>query len=143
MRREFATLHKLFLRVIGALAIALLASIAATLDAGLRLSIGLVAGIPSFVLMIIGRHQLGDAFAVMPEARTLVTKGLYAVIQHPMYLFLDLFLAAVIVAFGIPWIVSLWGVLVAVQLLQSTREERILASTFGEAYRVYTAKTWI
>ena len=38
-------------------------------------------------LWLLARWQLGDAFSVAPEARRLVTRGLYARIRHPIYVF--------------------------------------------------------
>jgi protein-S-isoprenylcysteine O-methyltransferase Ste14 len=49
------------------------------------LGIGLI--IPSFVLLLIAFYQLGNSFDVTPQAKELVTKGLYSKIRHPMYLF--------------------------------------------------------
>jgi protein-S-isoprenylcysteine O-methyltransferase Ste14 len=70
----------------------------------------------------------------MPEARALVTTGLYSRIQHPMYVFLDLFLASVIV--GLDWPIVLWGwaIVVVVQAMQGRREEKVLAAAFGDDY---------
>ena len=41
----------------------------------------------AFPLWIAARVQLGSALSFWPEARTLVTSGLYARIRHPVYLF--------------------------------------------------------
>jgi protein-S-isoprenylcysteine O-methyltransferase Ste14 len=98
---------------------------------------------PAFVLMNISRHQLGTSFSVMPQAKALVTTGLYSRIQHPMYVFLDLFLAAVIVAFNIPLALVLWGIIVVVQTLQSRREEQVLAARFAGDYEAYRSRTWL
>jgi protein-S-isoprenylcysteine O-methyltransferase Ste14 len=136
-------MKRLILRLVSAAVGAGLATIAASLSQGPRLAIGAAVGIPSFFLIIISRRQLGTSFSVMPEARTLVTTGLYSRIQHPMYLFLDLFLWALIVALGWPIFLVVWGILVVVQALQAHREERVLSAAFGAHYESYEARTWI
>ena len=57
-----------------------------------------------------------------------------------MYLFLDLFLLALIVALGWPILLVVWGILVVVQ---EHREERVLSAAFGAQYESYEARTWI
>ena len=133
-------MKRLILRLVAAAIGAALATIAASLSQGSRLAIGAAVGIPSFFLIIIGRRQLGTSFSVMPEARTMVSTGLYSRIQHPMYLFLDLFLLALIVALGWPILLVVWGILVVVQ---AHREERVLSVAFGAQYESYEARTWI
>jgi protein-S-isoprenylcysteine O-methyltransferase Ste14 len=115
---------------------------ATSLSTGPRLSIAGVIGLPAFVLMIISRHQLGTAFSVRPEAKALITTGLYSKVQHPMYLFLDLFLLALIIGIGWPILLLPWGILVVVQMVQARREEEMLAGTFGAYYETYKARTW-
>jgi len=78
-------------------------------------------GLISVVLLIISRLQLGKSFSVMPQARTLVATGLYSKIQHPMYVFLDLFFVSLIVAFDLPILIFAWGIVVIVQTVQADR----------------------
>jgi protein-S-isoprenylcysteine O-methyltransferase Ste14 len=130
------------LRAAGAVIVAALAFAATLAGEGARLALGVLIGLPSFALMIISRGQLGKSFAVLPEARELVTTGLYSKIQHPMYVFLDLFLVALIVVFDVPVLLLAWGILVAVQLLQVRREEKMLADAFGVSYESYRSRTW-
>ncbi len=127
----------------GSALVGVLAYHASALDFTFRIGIAMAVGIPSFALMIVSRRQLGESFSVMPAAKALVASGLYSRIQHPMYVFLDLFLASVIVAIGYSILVWLWGVLIFVQILQSHREESVLRSSFGAEYDLYTKQTWI
>lgn len=131
------------LRLIWCAAMAAGAGAAISLSQSVRSVIALLVGVPSFVLMITSRIQLGASFSVKPESRTLVTTGIYSRIQHPMYLFLDLFLLAVIIVIG--WLVLLpfWAVLVVIQLLQAQREEHVLAAAFGSQYESYRRRTWL
>lgn len=93
-------------------------------------------------LLGLARWQLGRAFAVTPQAKALVTRGLYARIPHPMYVFLDLALLGGIVALRQAWAIVAWVVLVLVQAWQAQREARVLEQAFGEAYREYRRRTW-
>jgi protein-S-isoprenylcysteine O-methyltransferase Ste14 len=134
-------MEKTMFRLGGAAVIAALALAATWKPVGTRPLIALLVGLPSFVLMIISRRQLGSAFSAKPEARALVTTGLYAKIMHPMYLFLDLFLIALIVLLGWPILVGVWGVLVIVQTLQARREEKVLGAAFAD-FEAYRNQAW-
>jgi protein-S-isoprenylcysteine O-methyltransferase Ste14 len=134
---------KIVLRLAGAALIAVAVVGLVSLEQGERTLVGLVVGIPSFALMILSRRQLGNSFAVKPQATTLVTSGLYSRIQHPMYLFLDLFLASFIVVFGSPVLLWPWAVLVVLQVIQSRKEEKVLSDAFGETYFTYSRSTWL
>jgi protein-S-isoprenylcysteine O-methyltransferase Ste14 len=136
-------MKKTVVRILGGATVAALAVAATSMSQGPRLALSIVVGLPSFVLLIISRRQLGTSFSVNPEARTLVTKGLYSKIQHPMYLFLDLFIVALIVALDWSILLPIWGILVVVQVLRARREEKVLASAFGVEYRTYEARTWL
>jgi len=130
-------------RLAGAAAVACLALAATSMGPGARIAIGIVVGLPSFILMVISRRQLGASFAVGPKAKALVTTGLYSRIQHPLYLFLDLFLLGVVVAIGLPALILVWAALVVMQAIQSRREEKVLAEGFGAEYEAYKARTWL
>lgn len=96
-------------------------------------------GIP---LIVLARRQLGSAFAFTPQAKGLVTQGLYSRIPHPMYVFLDLALLGGIIMLRQTWLLVLWAGLVVVQALQARREAQILERAFGDAYRDYRRRTW-
>ncbi len=136
-------MNKLLIRLVGAAVVAAAALNAMSLDQTLRIVVGVAVALPSLVLVIIGRVQLGSAFSVRPKATELVTTGLYAKIEHPLYLFLDLFLAGLLVALNRPVVLLAWGLLVIVHVLEARREEKILAEAFGAAYESYRARTWI
>ena len=50
------------------------------------------------VLLFTARWQLGKSFSVTPQARELVTRGLYSKIRNPIYVFSSLFVAGVLIA---------------------------------------------
>jgi protein-S-isoprenylcysteine O-methyltransferase Ste14 len=92
-------------------------------------------------LLAVSRRQLGDAFSVGPQAKILVTHGLYSRIPHPMYAFLDLALLGVVTMIRIPWLLIVWAGVIGVQTLQARREARVLEQAFGEAYSSYRRRT--
>jgi protein-S-isoprenylcysteine O-methyltransferase Ste14 len=98
-----------------------------------------IVGLP---LLVLARTQLGSAFSVAPEAKGLVTHGLYAKIPHPMYVFLDLTLLGVCVALRQAWLLVPWAGIVLLQAWQAGREAKVLENAFGDAYRIYRRRTW-
>jgi protein-S-isoprenylcysteine O-methyltransferase Ste14 len=84
--------------------------------------------------------QLGRSLSVMPEARRLVTAGLYARIRHPLYL------AEAVAAFGAllqyrsAAALSLVAVQLAVQVWRMREEEKVLLAAFPD-YASYRART--
>ena len=135
-------MDKTIIRLLGAIVIAALVLVALSMGPLPRLVIGIIIGLPSFLLMLISRRQLGDSFTIMPEAKKLVTTGLYYRIQHPLYFFLDLFLVSIIVVLGWSLLLWIWIILVVMQILQSRREEKVLAAAFGAEYKTYQQQTW-
>ena len=107
--------------------------------------VALIAGaillVVALALLAVSRRQLGEAFSVGPQAKVLVTHGLYSRIPHPMYAFLDLALLGAITMIRIPWLLIAWAGLIAVQAWQARREARVLEQAFGEAYSSYRRRT--
>jgi protein-S-isoprenylcysteine O-methyltransferase Ste14 len=130
------------LLLVGATIIAAFAFAATSLAQNVRLTIGLLIGLPALTLIIVSRVQLGKSFSVKPECKALVTAGVYSRIQHPLYFFLDLFLIGVIVSVGWPILLVAWGILVLMHVRQAGKEERVLASGFGAEYEAYRSRTW-
>ena len=105
-------------------------------------SAALCLSIACSVLWFVARWQLGDAFSVAPEARHLVTRGLYSKIRHPIYLFGTLAFLFVVLALQGWAALIIWAVVILIQVLRIRREERVLAATFGEEYAAYRRRTW-
>lgn len=99
----------------------------------------LLVGLP---LLVLARRQLGDSFSVNPEAKGLVTHGLYSRFPHPMYVFLDVAVLGAVVALRRTWLLLAWAALLLAQLWQARREARVLEEAFGDAYREYRRRTW-
>ncbi|MGC1952289.1 MAG: methyltransferase, partial [Gammaproteobacteria bacterium] len=96
----------------------------------------------SVLLWVVARRQLGDAFSAMPEARHLVTHGLYARIRHPIYVFGCLAYFGSLLALQVWPILIAWLALTPIEVVRARREDRVLAEAFGSAYVAYRGKTW-
>jgi protein-S-isoprenylcysteine O-methyltransferase Ste14 len=105
--------------------------------------VGLVLLLPSLVLITLARFQLGSSFSVAPEARQLVTRGLYSRIRNPIYVFGSLVIAGLMLFLDRPYWLLVLALLIPLQVLRARAEARVLEEKFGDAYRQYRAKTWL
>jgi protein-S-isoprenylcysteine O-methyltransferase Ste14 len=101
------------------------------------------------VLVVVGiggiaaaRFQLGKSFAIRAEARQLVTRGVYARIRNPIYVFGVVLLAGLVLIVHRPILWLFLLAIVAMQRLRARREAKVLEAAFGDAYREYRRKTW-
>lgn len=103
---------------------------------------GAAIAIPSFVLLLTARIQLGGAFSIKAKAQKLVTTGLYSRIRNPIYVFGGLFIAGFFLYFRPIWLL-MFIILIPLQIVRMRKEEKVLAEEFGEEYRRYKARTWL
>jgi len=103
---------------------------------------GLVVMVVFSILLTIARVQLGDAFSVTPQARSLVRRGIYSKVRHPVYVFSASAIAGVVLYIGRPWLLLVLLVLVPMQVIRARQEERVLTAKFGEGYLEYKRSTW-
>jgi protein-S-isoprenylcysteine O-methyltransferase Ste14 len=99
----------------------------------------LLAGIAGIAT---ARFQLGRSFSLRPEARELVTQGIYSKIRNPIYVFGVVMLAGITLALHRPMLWLLLPVVVIMQTVRARREAQVLEAAFGDAYREYRRKTW-
>jgi protein-S-isoprenylcysteine O-methyltransferase Ste14 len=104
--------------------------------------IGLAIMAPSILLWGLARWQLGQSFSISPQAKALVTRGLYSKIRNPIYVFGSVMIAGLFVYSGNPWFFLLFLVLIPVQVIRLRKESQVLEAAFGEAYRSYKRQTW-
>ena len=91
---------------------------------------------------IAARWQLGASFSVRPDARRLVTSGLYSKLRHPVYVFGTPAVMGILVAL-LGWKALVIAVIVVpVEILRARREEAVLVETFGSQYTAYRERTW-
>jgi len=102
---------------------------------------GAAIAVPSCVLFLISRIQLGSAFSIKAKAQKLVTTGLYSRIRNPIYVFGGLFVAGVLLYLRPIWLL-VFIVFIPLQIVRMREEEKVLAEKFGEDYQRYKAKTW-
>jgi len=93
------------------------------------------------VLSILVLYRLGKSFAIMAEARVLVTDGPYRIVRHPLYVVEEFGSVAMLIQFFGPAAIAFTLGQIAVQVARAYFEERILSDTFPE-YRAYQARTW-
>jgi len=84
--------------------------------------------------------QLGRSFSVMPEARKLVTAGLYSKIRHPLYLAEGVATLGVFLQYRSLGAALLVAAQFAVQLWRMHEEEKVLEAQFPD-YAGYRART--
>jgi protein-S-isoprenylcysteine O-methyltransferase Ste14 len=92
--------------------------------------------------IVIARYQLGGAFSITPQARQLVTTGLYARIRNPIYVASPIYVVGLAVLTARWWLLVLLIVIVPMQIFRARREEAILLAAFGDEYDRYRAQTW-
>jgi len=142
-RKDWRLIVKKVLRWMDVFAYLVLAALA--IQSGARVTlwyVGLGLSALFAVLWLVAKWQLGDAFSVRPEARLLVTRGVYSKIRHRIYVFGTLaFLCAVFALLG--WsVLVIWLVVIPIQVSRARREERVLADAFGPEYVAYRSRTW-
>ncbi len=103
---------------------------------------GVIIAVAGFGLVLTARVQLGKSFSVLPQAKALVTHGLYSKIRNPMYIFVDVTICGLIFAVNFPWLVLLLVLLAIAQTRQAGRESKVLYDKFGQAYLDYRKQTW-
>jgi protein-S-isoprenylcysteine O-methyltransferase Ste14 len=103
---------------------------------------GLCLAVAGFVLWTVARFQLGSSFTVIPQAKQLVTRGLYSRIRNPIYVFGSLFIAGYILLLGRPIWLLIFAVVIPLQIWRAGKEAQVLEASFGEAYRQYRSKVW-
>jgi protein-S-isoprenylcysteine O-methyltransferase Ste14 len=83
---------------------------------------------------------LNRAFAILPQARVLVTSGPYRYVRHPLYLCEMIATVGVALQFAQPGGMAVLLVVVAAQFPRMHFEEKILGEAFP-AYAAYEART--
>jgi protein-S-isoprenylcysteine O-methyltransferase Ste14 len=103
---------------------------------------GAAIGLPSVVLLVLARIELGGSFSVRPKAQALVTHGLYSRIRNPIYLFGGLAVAGSVLYFNQPLGLCVFVVIIPLQIYRARQEGKVLDAKFGDEYRQYKSRTW-
>jgi protein-S-isoprenylcysteine O-methyltransferase Ste14 len=92
--------------------------------------------------IVAARYQLGRSFSLSPQARQLVTLGVYSKIRNPIYVFGTIEIAGLVLVLRHPILWLIVPIIVILQTLRARREAQVLEAAFGDAYREYRRKTW-
>ena len=103
---------------------------------------GLAVLFPSIVLLTVSRFQLGNSFSVSPQAKKLVTHGIYSRIRNPIYVFGAFVIGGLFLFLERPLFLLLIVPGVILQITRARAEARVLEERFGDEYHRYKASTW-
>ncbi len=103
---------------------------------------GVIVALAGYILLITARLQLGKSFSVSPQAKQLVTYGLYARVRNPIYVSVGVMWLGLIVALQLNWLFVPFVILLAMQLIRANQEAKVLQEKFGDAYLSYRKQTW-
>ena len=103
---------------------------------------GAMLAVVGYIFLLTARIQLGKSFSVTPQAKNLVTSGLYSRIRNPIYLFVDVMWFGLILALHLYWLFVPLIALLVFQVFRARREGRILQEAFGQTYLDYRKRTW-
>ena len=103
---------------------------------------GLIIAIPAAIMLFVARIQLGNSFAVTPQARELVTHGIYSKIRNPIYVFSAILVLGFLISLQIRYPFAFLIILLPIQIVRAHQEAKVLEQKFGDAYREYRKSTW-
>jgi|SRR4051812_34355004 protein-S-isoprenylcysteine O-methyltransferase Ste14 len=104
---------------------------------------GLMLAAASFAILTWARVNLGNSFSIAPEAKNLVTNGVYSKVRHPVYTFGILLFIGLAMYVAKPWFLVGMLILVPIQVARARAEERVLIAKFGDEYLSYKKTTWL
>ncbi|MGB8475311.1 MAG: methyltransferase [Candidatus Acidiferrum sp.] len=103
---------------------------------------GLVIMLLGLLLITVARFQLGNSFSITPQARQLVTHGLYSRIRNPVYVFGSVVIIGLFLFLNKPYYFLAFLVIIPLQIVRARAESRVLEARFGDQYLQYKSQTW-
>ena len=105
---------------------------------------GLSIGIVGILLWIAATWSLGSSLAVLPETDKLVTKGVYRIFRHPIYIGIVLTLTGLFLACGsLPCLIYVLVILIPLNIFRARAEERAFLEKLGTPYKNYQNSTFL
>lgn len=105
---------------------------------------GLSIGVIGVLLWIAAMWSLGSSLAVLPGTDQLVTKGVYRIFRHPVYIGIVLTLTGLFVACGsVPCLIYVTVVVIPLNIFRARVEEEVLLEQLGPAYQQYRDSTFL
>ena len=92
------------------------------------------------IVCVLALLSLGRSLSILPEARKLVTEGLYRRIRHPLYLAEEIAIIGLFLQYRSWTAAAIVIVHAALQLRRMAWEEQVLGETFPE-YGAYAQRT--
>ena len=103
---------------------------------------GLFIGMSGLLLWVVAMWSLGSSLAVLPGTDQLVTKGVYRIIRHPVYIGIVLTLTGLFVACGsLACLIYVGVVVIPLNIFRAKAEEEVLSEQLGVAYKKYKDST--
>jgi protein-S-isoprenylcysteine O-methyltransferase Ste14 len=104
---------------------------------------GFILFVSGFALLTWARATLGNSFSITPQAKALVTGGVYSKVRHPVYVFGALMITGLLLYTNMPWLLLTLVVIIPLQIVRARAEEKVLVEKFGDEYLAYKKNTWI
>ena len=109
---------------------------------GIHHIVGAILTVSAFLLWIMSRIQLGNSFTLAPDAKKLVTSGIYSKLRHPVYYFSILAVLGIVIFSWSVYLLVPLALLIVIELIRIKQEEKILEQKFGRDYIEYKQSTW-
>jgi len=104
----------------------------------------LVIGMAGLAIWISGMVSLGKALRVLPEAGSIVARGVYRFIRHPIYVGIIFTHLGLFFACGSTFgIIYTFILIIPLNIFRAHLEEKAMFAKFGERYRSYHDSTWL
>jgi protein-S-isoprenylcysteine O-methyltransferase Ste14 len=94
------------------------------------------------MLWIYGRFSLGTTYSLLPQAKSIISTGMYSKISHPLYFSQMITLGGFILFMGQGEMWILFVFILCIQFYRIKQEEKILTEEFGNQYWEYKKSTW-
>lgn len=103
----------------------------------------LAVGMSGLVLWIAGMACLGKTLKILPGADSIVARGIYRFIRHPIYVGIVLTHFGLFFACGsIFGMIYLFVIIIPLNVIRAQLEEKAMFTKFGNRYRSYHNLTW-